>query len=109
MISHQPPPVRLAQIPTAQLLPAVPPPSPDVLFTGYTGIPGLLETMTVIAITGAGAWVGIKTGLRGKGKYMKAAGWVGGIGSALLGLLYLGSKSGIGQMVGLPAVRITPV
>lgn len=97
---------RTVQVP----LPAVGlPPGPDPLFTGYAGIPGFIEAALVLTITSAGAWVGIRTGMeRSSSKYLKAAGWVGGIGSALLGLLYVGGKSGYGSDVGLPAVRVTP-
>jgi len=95
----------------AQPAPAVPPPSPDFLFTGYTGVPGFLEALAVLSISGAAAWVGIRTGLsEKKNDYLKIAGWVGGVGSALIGILYLGAKSGVTQMVGLPipAVRVSP-
>lgn len=87
----------------------VPPPSPDVLYTGYTGAPGVLETLAVLGVTGAAAWIGITTGLdKSAPKTRQYAGWVGGVGAALLGVLYLGGKSGMNQMVSLPAVRITP-
>jgi hypothetical protein len=87
----------------------VPPPLPDFLLTGYTGLAGWLEGVIVLGITGAAAWVGIKTGLDKKsGKAMRIVGWAGGGGSALLGLLYIAGKTGVGQAVGLPAVRVTP-
>lgn len=86
-----------------------PPPLIDPIFTGYTGIPGFLEAILVLGITGAAAYVGIQTGLnKSAAKPMKYAGWVGGVGSALMGLLYLGAKSGVGDMIGLPAVRVSP-
>lgn len=86
----------------------VPPPGPDPIFTGYTGIPGWIEAVLVLGVTSAAAWAGIRTGM-GKGNTtLKSAGWVGGVGSALLGILYLGAKSGLGDRVGLPAVRVTP-
>lgn len=104
MIDYKPVATRLA----ATAVP-IPPPSPDVLYTGYTGAPGILETLAVLGITGAAAWVGITTGLdKSANKTRQYAGWVGGVGSALLGLLYLGGKSGVNQMVSLPAVRVTP-
>lgn len=85
------------------------PPAPDLVFTGYTGVPSIVETTVVLGILGAAAWVGIRTGLgTDKDPYLKAAAWIGGVGSALLGILYLGSKSGLGEAVGIPAVRITP-
>ena len=95
----------------AQPAPAAPPPTPDFLFTGYTGVPGFLEALAVLSISGAAAWVGIRTGMtEKKNDYLKIAGWIGGVGSALIGLLYLGAKSGVTQMVGLPipAVRVSP-
>lgn len=85
------------------------PPEPDFLFSGYTGVPGLLETLAVLAITGSAAWLGVTTGLdKRSSQPKKIAGWVGGVGAGLIGLLYLGAKSGVGEMVGLPAVRVTP-
>lgn len=86
----------------------LPTPEPDFLFTGYTGLPGFLEAALVLTVMGAAAWAGIRTGMDSENTYLKAAGWVGGVGSALLGLLYLGGKSGIGSDIGLPAVRVTP-
>lgn len=92
-----------------QVMPALAlPPSPDVLFTGYTGVPGLLETVAVLGVSAAAAWAGINTARTTSNKYLQAAGWVGGVGAALIGLLYLGTKSGFGQQVGFPAVRISP-
>lgn len=87
---------------------AVPPPGPDPIFTGYMGIPGWIEAVLVLSVTGAAAFVGIKTGMGKANMTLKAAGWVGGVGSALVGLLYLGAKSGLGNAIGLPAVRVTP-
>lgn len=86
----------------------VPPPGPDPIFTGYTGIPGWIEAVLVLSVTGAAAWVGIRTGMAKGSQALRGAGWVGGVGSALVGLLYLGAKSGLGGQIGLPAVRVTP-
>jgi hypothetical protein len=87
----------------------VPPPGPDPLFTGYFGVPGFIEAIAVLTISGAAAWVGIRTGMgEEKNDYLKVAGWVGGVGSILIGLLYLGAKSGVSQAIGLPAVRVSP-
>jgi len=95
---------RLAQGST----PSVPPPTPDFLFTGYTGLPGYLETAAVLTVTGAAAWVGIRTGLsEKKNEYLKIAGWIGGVGAALLGLLYVGGKTGVSTLVGIPAMRVS--
>lgn len=105
MISYKPVPFKM-QLGAAAL---VPPPSPDVLYTGFTGVPGAVETFAVLGVSAAAAWAGIRTGMRETNSYVRAAGWIGGIGSVLIGLLYLGAKSGVGQMVGIPAVRISPV
>lgn len=100
--------VRLGQTPPPSPSP-VPPPSPDVLYTGYTGVPGIFETLAVLAATGAAAWLGITTGLNANESQTKRiAGWTGGVGAALAGLLYLGGKSGLNQAVSFPAVRVTP-
>jgi hypothetical protein len=86
-----------------------PPPMPDFMLSGYTGPASILETVAVLAVTGAAAWVGIRTGLgKTPNRTLKIAGWTAGVGSALLGILYLGGKSGIGTLIGLPAVRVTP-
>lgn len=86
-----------------------PPPAPDVLFAGYSGAPGFVETVTVLAVSASAAWIGIRTALgTDRNPYVKAAGWVGGVGAALIGLLYLGGKSGISETVGLPVVRVAP-
>lgn len=112
MIAFRPAPLRTTMgqiapiVPPAQ--PAVPPPGPDPLFVGYTGLPGLVEALAVLAVTSSAAWIGIRAGMKETDVYLRAAGWVGGIGSALFGLLYLGGKSGLGQEAGIPAVRVTP-
>lgn len=88
----------------------LPPPGPDPIFTQYEGTLGYLETLAVLAVTGSAAWVGIRSALSpNRNPYVQAASWVGGVGSALLGLFYLGAKSGLGNMVGLPAVRVSPI
>lgn len=102
-----PRPVLAQVLPTAAL--SVPPPPPDFLFTGFTGLPGFVEALLVLAATGAAGWVGISTGLsKDRPDYTRAAGWVGGIGASLLGVLYLGAKTGWGTDIGLPAVRVSP-
>lgn len=83
-------------------------PDPDLTFMGFTGLPGILETLTVLAVTGAAAWTGIQAAQTKRDPYAKAAGWIGGVGSALFGLLYLGSKTGVTTAWGLPAVRVSP-
>lgn len=112
MLSYKPVPFKMGQqvMPQAPASPAVPPPSPDPLFTGYTGTPGILETLLVLGATGAATWLGITTALdKSSSQPKQIAGWVGGVGAALAGLLYLAGKTGLNQIAGLPAVRVTPV
>lgn len=104
MINYKPAELR----PRMSQVPAVLPPVPDMLFTGYTGAMGFLETIFVLGATTAGALVGVRAGMTERDSFWKAAGWIGGIGSAVAGLLYLGTKSGLSQGSGLPAVRISP-
>lgn len=86
-----------------------PPPMPDTLFTGYTGAPGFLESAVVVAVSAAAAWAGIHTALvKNQNPYLQAAGWIGGVGAGLIGLMYLGGKSGLNERVGLPVVRVSP-
>jgi len=109
MIKFKPPALKPQQL-GATLAPApVLPPGPDPLYTGYTGIPGIVETLAVVAATGSAAWLGITTALdKSESQTKKIAGWVGGVGAAIAGLLYLGGKTGLNQMAYLPAVRVTP-
>jgi hypothetical protein len=100
---------RMGQAPGAAPAPApVAPPAPAVTVApaGYTGFPGVIEILSVLTISGAAAWVGVRTGMTSKKGLYQIAGYVGGIGSALLGLMYLGSKSGVSQQISLPQVRI---
>jgi hypothetical protein len=90
-------------------MPAVaPPPLIDPNYSSFDGVGGMIETAAVLTISSAAAWVGIRTGLSKQSKTVRIAGWIGGVGSVLIGLLYLGGKSGLGSQVGLPAVRVTP-
>jgi hypothetical protein len=74
-------------------------------YSGYTGVPGALETLVVLGVAASAAWVGVRTGMsKQPNTLVKTAGWVGGIGSGLLGLLYLGQKAGINS--GLPKVQV---
>jgi hypothetical protein len=108
MVRFQPVSLTVSR-PRMAAAPLAPPPAPDPIFVGFTGLPGFVETVLFTGIFGAAAWAGIHTGLSKKaGSTLKVAGWAGGIGSALAGILYLGAKSGLSEMVGLPAVRITP-
>lgn len=90
--------------------PAVTPaPAPAVIATEYSGVPGFLETVAVLGVSAAAAYVGIRTGrTKNNSKTIRTAGWIGGVGGALIGLLYLGSKTGVSQMAFLPQVRIVP-
>jgi len=109
MVGYKPVPLKMGLGQAAAMAPAVPPPAPDFLFTGYTGVPGFLEALAVLAITGSAAWLGITTGLdKNQSRVRKTVGWIGGAGSALLGLLYLGQKSGVSQRIGIPVVRVSP-
>jgi hypothetical protein len=111
MLSHVPPPLVIAQPVSPRFLGSaapLPPPPIDPFYTSYDGIPGVVESLVVLSILGAAAYLGITTGLQKKDATQKAIGWTAGIGSALLTLLYLGGKSGLGDQVGLPAVRVTP-
>lgn len=63
----------------------------------------VMETIGVVTVTGAAAWVGIRAGLKEKGT-LKVAGWVGGVGSALIGLFFLNNKFDI--VVQGPSTRI---
>ena len=101
-------PVKLAGNELSATASPAPTPTIDAIFAGYQGIPGWITTLGVLAVTGAAAWVGIKTGLQSGGKVAKTAGWVGGVGSALLGLSYLGQKSGLTIGTGAPAVNVYP-
>ena len=88
----------------------VPPPTIDPVFTSFTGIPGVIEGTLVLVALGASAYLGVTTGLNKKSdSVQKTVGWVAGVGSGLIGLLYLGTQIGLNDLIGLPAVRISPV
>lgn len=110
MIASKPAPPKVFARPAMSAgTPSIAPPPPiDLLYTGYTGIPGVVESVVVLSILGAAAYLGITTGLAKNDPTQKAVAWTAGAGSALLGLLYLGGKSGLGDYVGLPAVRVVP-
>lgn len=109
MTGYRPVPLKMGLGQAAAVAPSVPPPSPDFLFAGYTGVPGFVEGLLVLAITGSAAWLGITTGLdKSESRVRKTVGWVAGAGSALLGLLYLGQKTGVSQRFGIPVVRVSP-
>ncbi len=109
MLAYQPPVIKpvMGRVTARPLGESAPPPGPDPIFTGYTGIAGSIETAIVLAVTGAAAFAGISLGMmKEHAQSLRTAGWIGGIGSALLGLLYVGGK--VNLNVGLPAVRVTP-
>lgn len=108
MIDYKPATLQNRPIAMGQQLPPDQPP-PDIMVSDFTGVPGVLETLLVLAVVSASAVVGINTGLKSKNNLMKTAGWVGGVGSALIGLLYLGTKTALIQEVGLPSVRISRI
>lgn len=95
------PPVPVeAAAPAVQLGPGV-----AVPVSGYTGVPGFLETVVVLGIMGAATWVGLRTGMsKQPSDLVKVAGWIGGVGSGLLGVLYLTQKAGVST--GLPRVQV---
>jgi len=94
----------LAQAQSLSVVPSpVPPPDPT-----FTGLPGAIESLGVVAILSASTWAGIRIGMETSKTPLKVAGYVGGIGSAALALLYMGTKIGIVQDLGLPAVRVSP-
>lgn len=64
---------------------------------------GILAAITVLSITGLAAYSGIKAGLKETDKTQKTIDLFFGIGSAVLGLLYLGGRLNAGA----PAIRIT--
>ncbi len=109
MIAYKFPTVRarLGQPPMPVMTPPTPP-DPDFTFTGFIGLPGTLETVAILLVSASAMWAGLRMATEEKNTYLKTAGWVGGIGSGLLGLLYLGAKTGVGQIFGLPAVRVSP-
>jgi hypothetical protein len=75
--------------------------------TTYQGVPGFVETVAVLGVSAAAAYTGIKAGMnKGNNKTNRIAGWVGGVGGALIGLLYLGGKTGVSQQVKLPSVQV---
>lgn len=100
----------MGQSPLPLVSPSLVPPTPtiDAVFAGYEGWQGVLTSLAVLGVTGSAAWVGIKTALGTQSMPLKAAGWVGGVGSALLGLLYLGAKTGLTIGTPVPAMTVYP-
>lgn len=80
---------------------------PATVTTSYTGVPGFLETVVVLGASAAAAYTGIRAARnKSNNKTNRAAGWIGGIGAGLIGLLYLGGKTGITKSVSLPSVQV---
>lgn len=95
--------------PAAVPAPAAIPAPPVVTMTSYTGVPGFLETVAVLGVSAAAAWTGVRAGMnKSTPKLQRAAGWVGGVGGALIGLLYLGTKTGITRSIALPQIQVNP-
>jgi hypothetical protein len=83
--------------------------APIVTTTSYTGVPGFLETVAVLGVSAAAAWTGVRAGMnKTNPKLQRAAGWVGGVGSAIVGLLYLGTKTGVTRTIALPQIQVSP-
>lgn len=96
-------PQRPGQAPRALAQEAAPAPV-AVTTQGYQGFPGIVETLLVLGLSGAAAYTGVRTGLnKSATKLNRGLGWAGGLGSALLGILYLGAKANVG---GIPQVRV---
>jgi hypothetical protein len=55
-------------------------------------------SLVTLGVLGSAAWVGINAGLKSKDKTAKALGWVGGVGSALVGLAALSGMAGQRQV-----------
>ena len=83
---------------------APPQPAPAPVTVGYKGVPGVIETLAVLGVSAAATWVGIRTGMAEKKGLIKYAGYVGGVGSALVGLLYLGGQTKL--ISGIPVVKV---
>lgn len=95
--------------PAAVPAPVAIPAPPVVTMTSYTGVPGFLETVAVLGVSAAAAWTGVRAGMnKSTPKLQRAAGWVGGVGGALIGLLYLGTKTGITRSIALPQIQVNP-
>lgn len=83
-------------------------PAPVIETTTYTGVPGFLETVAVLGVSGAAAYTSIQAARKSTKKLPQVLGWVGGVGAALIGLLYLGTKTGVTKTVQLPQIKVTP-
>lgn len=81
--------------------------APATVTTTYQGLPGFLETVAVLGVSAAAAYTGVRKGMDKSAKKVdKIIGWVGGIGAGLVGLLYLGGKTGISRQVSLPSIQV---
>ena len=72
--------------------------------TQFKGLPGFVETAAVLGVSAAATWIGIRAGLKETKQLPKIAGWVGGIGAGIIGLLYLGGQTSL--VTGLPKVQV---
>lgn len=55
-------------------------------------------SLVTLGVLGSAAYVGIQAGMKSKDKTAKALGWVGGVGSALVGLAALTGMVGQKQI-----------
>ena len=72
--------------------------------TQYKGVPGFVETAAVLAVSAAATWTGVRVGMKETKQLPKIAGWVGGIGAGIIGLLYLAGQTSL--VTGLPKVQV---
>lgn len=101
MINYRPAP-NVFERNMGQATPAAPP-TIVVQPQNKWSIANTIEALAVVGVTGLAAYSGIKSGLNERRKTQKAMDLTYGIGSAVLGVLYLGGRFGLG----IPAVRIT--
>lgn len=115
MIQYQPAYSRFGRLGQQQAPATAPPaaaaPSTTIITppaaTGYTGVPGFLETVAILGASAAAVYTGVRAGMnKSNNKTNRIAGWIGGVGAGLIGLLYLGGKSGLSQQAKLPSVAV---
>lgn len=71
--------------------------------TEFKGVPGFVETAAVLGVSAAATWIGIRAGMKEKG-LPQVAGYVGGIGAGLIGILYLAGQTKV--VTGLPKIQV---
>lgn len=98
-------PIRIGQAAPATPPAPAPAPAPAPVSPGYSGLGKFIETVGILGVTASSAWVGMRTALAPqRNSWVKAAGWVGGLGSGFVGLFYLLNTVGIPS--GLPRVEV---